>query len=104
VQICAGFSFIHLPDLQRMLEEEPDRHITFHGEVAEWSIATVLKTVGGASPPGVRIPPSPPILLFKVLKLLYKFTSEKDGPKTAPQKKIFCVHESSQTLSRAFFN
>ncbi len=30
------------------------------GEVAEWSIATVLKTVGGASPPGVRIPPSPP--------------------------------------------
>jgi hypothetical protein len=32
------------------------------GEVAEWSIATVLKTVGGASPPGVRIPPSPPFL------------------------------------------
>ena len=30
------------------------------GEVAEWSKATVLKTVDRASGPGVRIPPSPP--------------------------------------------
>ena len=30
------------------------------GEVAEWSIAAVLKTVDHASGPGVRIPPSPP--------------------------------------------
>jgi hypothetical protein len=33
----------------------------FPGGVAEWSIAAVLKTVGGASLPGVRIPPPPPI-------------------------------------------
>src|SRR5690606_2061410 len=31
-----------------------------HGEVAEWSNAAVSKTVVGASPPWVRIPPSPP--------------------------------------------
>ncbi len=31
------------------------------GEVAEWSIAAVLKTAVGASSPGVRIPPSPPL-------------------------------------------
>ena len=30
------------------------------GWVAERSIATVLKTVVGATPPGVRIPPHPP--------------------------------------------
>ena len=30
------------------------------GEVAEWSIAAVLKTALGESPTGVRIPPSPP--------------------------------------------
>ncbi len=30
------------------------------GGVAEWSNAAVLKTVEGASPPGVRIPPPPP--------------------------------------------
>jgi hypothetical protein len=31
------------------------------GEVAEWSIAAVLKTALGESPTGVRIPPSPPV-------------------------------------------
>ena len=30
------------------------------GEVAEWSIAAVLKTASGESLTGVRIPPSPP--------------------------------------------
>ena len=30
------------------------------GEVAEWSIAAVLKTADGATRPWVRIPPSPP--------------------------------------------
>ena len=30
------------------------------GEVPEWSIGTVSKTVVGASSPWVRIPPSPP--------------------------------------------
>ena len=30
------------------------------GEVAEWSIAAVLKTASGLRPTGVRIPPSPP--------------------------------------------
>ncbi len=33
------------------------------GEVAEWSIAAVLKTASGESLTGVRIPPSPPALL-----------------------------------------
>ena len=31
------------------------------GEVPEWSIGTVSKTVVGASSPWVRIPPSPPL-------------------------------------------
>ena len=30
--------------------------------MAEWSKAAVLKTVEGASPPGVRIPISPPVV------------------------------------------
>ena len=34
-----------------------------NGEVAEWSIAAVLKTASGESLTGVRIPPSPPALL-----------------------------------------
>jgi hypothetical protein len=32
------------------------------GEVAEWSIAAVLKTASALPPTGVRIPPSPPAL------------------------------------------
>ena len=35
------------------------------GEVAEWSNAAVLKTVDGLNRPGVRIPPSPPVLMPK---------------------------------------
>ncbi len=31
------------------------------GEVAEWSIAAVLKTAEPVRVPGVRIPPSPPV-------------------------------------------
>ena len=30
------------------------------GEMAEWSMAVVLKTTVGETPPGVRIPLSPP--------------------------------------------
>jgi hypothetical protein len=45
------------------------------GEVAEWSIATVLKTVGGASPPGVRIPPSPPCCCPKASDFVFSFIS-----------------------------
>src|SRR5436190_7823049 len=33
---------------------------TVAGEVAEWSIAAVLKTAAALPPTGVRIPPSPP--------------------------------------------
>ena len=33
----------------------------FFGEVAEWLKAAVSKIVVGATPPGVRIPPSPPV-------------------------------------------
>ena len=40
----------------------------YAGEVAERLNATVLKTVVGASPPWVRIPPSPPFGLSKALK------------------------------------
>jgi hypothetical protein len=36
--------------------------ILCRGEVAEWSNATVLKTVRPARVSGVRIPPSPPFL------------------------------------------
>jgi hypothetical protein len=34
------------------------------GEVAEWSIAADSKSVVPLAVPGVRIPPSPPLLLF----------------------------------------
>ena len=37
-----------------------DRRAALNGEVAEWFKAAVLKTAVGASPPWVRIPPSPP--------------------------------------------
>ena len=39
-----------------------DRRKNSFGWVAERSIATVLKTVVGATPPGVRIPPHPPVI------------------------------------------
>ena len=39
------------------------RSLFNHGEVAERSIAAVLKTVEGSRPPGVRIPPPPPVHL-----------------------------------------
>lgn len=37
------------------------------GEMAERSIAAVLKTVEGSRPPGVRIPPPPPFRLSMAL-------------------------------------
>src|SRR5476651_367126 len=46
------------------------------GEVAEWSIAAVLKTASGESLTGVRIPPSPPALLEEwKLKIFVSNTS-----------------------------
>ena len=43
------------------------------GGVAEWSNAAVLKTVDGASRPGVRIPPPPPQdFCKKVLSKLFR--------------------------------
>ena len=36
-----------------------------HGDLAEWSNAAVLKTVGRESVPWVRIPQSPPLALAK---------------------------------------
>ena len=41
--------------------------------MAEWSIALVLKTSEGASSPGVRIPPYPPLIFFAM-----KFVIDKD--------------------------
>src|SRR5437899_9833706 len=43
------------PSIQQSINPSP-----FGGEVAEWSIAAVLKTAFGVSRTGVRIPPSPP--------------------------------------------
>jgi hypothetical protein len=43
----------------RCLSRSNERQTT--GWVAEWSKAAVLKTAEGASPPGVRIPPHPPL-------------------------------------------
>ena len=37
-------------------------YILHLGEVAEWSIAAVLKTASALPPTGVRIPPSPPTM------------------------------------------
>ena len=40
------------------------RPSSLRGEVAEWSIAAVLKTASALPPTGVRIPPSPPFRWF----------------------------------------
>src|SRR3989338_4119695 len=42
------------------------------GGVAEWLNAAVLKTVEGASPPGVRILSPPPVIPIRTLVLLIK--------------------------------
>src|SRR5665213_28108 len=44
----------------------PEGSISSLGEVAEWSIAEVLKTSEAARSPWVRIPPSPPIHRLRV--------------------------------------
>ena len=43
-----------------------------NGEVAEWFKAAVLKTAVRESVPWVRIPPSPPFLLYSALKIKVK--------------------------------
>jgi hypothetical protein len=40
------------------------RRAPHYGEVAEWLMAPVLKTGVPERAPGVRIPPSPPLLLL----------------------------------------
>ena len=54
--------------------------LTALGEVAEWSIAAVLKTVELSRAPGVRIPPSPPSLVPTgyYVTLLEKSPYDKD--------------------------
>ena len=42
------------------------------GEVAEWSIAAVLKTASASPPTGVRIPPSPPVRKQKIVSDLVR--------------------------------
>ena len=44
------------------------------GEVAEWSIAAVLKTVEGLRLPGVRIPLSPPYLRISICLKTYNLS------------------------------
>ena len=50
------------------------------GEVPEWSIGAVSKTVVGASPPWVRIPPSPPY----IFEIIAQFWGEFFIPLIAP--------------------
>ena len=47
------------------LNPAPYRRPPKRGEVPEWSIGAVSKTVVGLRPPWVRIPPSPPLALTK---------------------------------------
>ncbi len=51
-----------------MREQKTKKHYICGGEMAEWSIAAVLKTVVRATGPGVRIPLSPQTiaLLFRL--------------------------------------
>src|ERR1700759_2032360 len=47
---------------RRVAPTKPAPYKRCPGEVPEWSIGTVSKTVVRASVPWVRIPPSPPVL------------------------------------------
>ena len=51
--------------------EDGDQFFQCPGEVAEWSKATVLKTVDRLCGPGVRIPPSPPHLIAATVSKPY---------------------------------
>ena len=44
-----------------MLNSLLDNQLPFRGEMAEWLKAVVSKTTVGVTPPGVRIPLSPPV-------------------------------------------
>ena len=44
-------------------DRAPDPANLVYGEMAEWTIASVLKTVEPSRVPGVRIPLSPPLSL-----------------------------------------
>ncbi len=57
--------------LPRIAPLNPCRARPATGEVAEWSNAAVLKTVGRESVPRVRIPVSPPAVLFSVNTVLF---------------------------------
>src|SRR5690606_15028391 len=61
------------------------------GGVAERSIASVLKSDEGASPPWVRIPPPPPILYRKLLKLKhYSCLARRASPASSPSIAEMC--------------
>src|SRR5262245_24227487 len=53
-----GYGKLEGPPFARLILSE--LRVSRHGEVAEWSIAAVLKTVEPLRVPWVRIPPSPP--------------------------------------------
>ncbi len=63
---------------------------TVTGEVAEWSIAAVLKTASGESLTGVRIPPSPPISLCEIAAAK---PAEVVGPGPGWKRKNFVSHK-----------
>ena len=49
----------------RNTEIRPTKAGRIFGEMAEWSIAAVLKTAEGSRLPGVQIPPPPPTKGYK---------------------------------------
>ena len=58
------------------------------GEVAEWPIVPDSKSGGGATRPGVRIPPSPPFQLrIADLRLQIVWSSHQSSPRLYPAGK-----------------
>ena len=89
-------------NLQLRFEKNKIKYCAYEGFgwVAERSNAAVLKTVEGASPPGVRIPPHPPVISIssklyeiytknpRVLRGFCYFT-DSDKPAIAAQSAAF---------------
>ena len=56
------------------------------GRVAEWFKAAVLKTAVGASSPWVRIPPLPPLKIYKILNSFSFIKIHIRGPTCGPTR------------------
>ncbi len=75
------------------------QHIGF-GWVAERSNATVLKTVEGATLPGVRIPPHPPGKQKKSTKWWIFYFSPGWGGMGQSVRRVFAPHENIVFVER----